>query len=39
MVTHDDELAKQASRNIHVKDGKVSELKAVEPDPKQSATA
>jgi putative ABC transport system ATP-binding protein len=39
MVTHDDELASQASRNIHVKDGKVSELKAVNSDFKQAATA
>lgn len=29
MVTHDQQLATQAKRNIHVRDGKVSELKEV----------
>jgi len=31
MVTHDQELAEQAKRNIYVLDGKVSELKAAAP--------
>ena len=26
LITHDDEVAKQASRSIHIRDGKVSEV-------------
>jgi putative ABC transport system ATP-binding protein len=29
MVTHDDELARRASRNIHIKDGRVNEIDLV----------
>lgn len=27
LITHDDEVARQASRSIHIRDGKVSEVK------------
>lgn len=39
MVTHDGDLAKQANRNIFVRDGKVSELSDVEAAPAAQLTA
>jgi putative ABC transport system ATP-binding protein len=33
MVTHDPELARRAHRNVHVMDGKVTDLQPFEPRP------
>jgi putative ABC transport system ATP-binding protein len=37
MVTHDPELARRAHRNVHVMDGKVTDLQPFEPRPLMTA--